>query len=180
MRAQGTSKKALTNEAITAPKLRLVSKDGVQLGIVDREEALSAASKEALDLVLIADQVDPPVAKIMNYGKHVFEQKKARSAARKKQKQIQVKEIKLRPSTSDGDYQIKVRNLIRFLNDGNKAKVTLRFKGREIIHRDLGVNMMERVGKDLSDHGVMESEPKFEGRQMFMVFAPHSKKGKSR
>ncbi len=178
MRTQSSSKRALTNEAITAPRLRLISKDGTQIGVVDRDRALSVASEENLDLVLIADQADPPVAKVMDYGKHVFEKKKARSVARKKQKQIQLKEMKLRPSTSDGDYKIKLKHLIRFLEDGNKAKVTLRFKGREIMHRELGVDMMQRVEKDLAEYGVMEIEPRFEGRQMSMVFAPHSRKGR--
>ena len=126
--------------------------------------------------MLIAPEAEPPVAKIMDYGKHLFELKKSRAAQRKKQKQIQVKEIKFRPGTEDGDYKIKLRNLIRFLEDGDKAKVSLRFRGREVTHPEIGMQLMERIEEDLKDYGVVESAPKFEGRQVIMVLAP--RKGK--
>ena len=158
-------------------KVRLVDKDGNQAGIVSTADALAQASAAKLDLVLIAEQSDPPVAKIMDYGKHVFEKKKARTAARKKQKQIQVKEVKFRPATGDGDYQIKLRNLVRFLKGGDKAKVTLRFKGREMMHKELGMEVMKRIEQDLVGYGSLNMEPKLEGRQLSMMFTPKSKKG---
>lgn len=179
MRGQKSSKKILINAAIVAPKVRLVGKDGDQVGIVPIEKALAAATEAGLDLVLIAEEAEPPVAKVMDYGKHIFDKKKAKSVARKKQKNIQVKEIKFRPGIEDGDYQIKVRNLVRFLDSGNKAKVTLRFRGREMAHQDIGMEVMKRVEADLEPHGVLELEPKMEGRQLSMVFGPKAKHGKS-
>ena len=164
------------NEDITAREVRLIGADGEQVGIGSRDEALGVARKNSLDLVLIAPEAEPPVAKIMDYGKHLFELKKTRAAQRKKQKQIQVKEMKFRPGTEDGDYKIKLRNLIRFLEDGDKAKVSLRFRGREVAHPEIGMQLMERIEEDLKDYGVVESAPKFEGRQVIMVLAP--RKGK--
>ena len=123
----------------------------------------------------IADS-DPVVCKIMDYGKKIFEEKKARAAAKKKQKQTQIKEMKFRPNTDDGDYQIKLRNLIRFLEDGDKAKVSLRFRGREMAHQDLGMKLLKRVEADLEEYGQVEQHPKMEGRQMMMVLAPVKKK----
>lgn len=130
-------------------------------------------SEEAeLDLVEIVPNSDPPVCRIMNYGKYLFEQTKKKQAAKKKQKQIQIKEIKFRPGTEDGDYQVKMRNLTRFLNHGDKVKVTLRFRGREMVHQELGARMLERIESDLKELGVVEQYPKMEGRQMVMLFAP--------
>lgn len=160
------------NEDIAARQVRLIGADGEQVGIVSRDEALTEARKVSLDLVLIAPEAEPPVAKIMDYGKHLFELKKTRAAQRKKQKQIQVKEMKFRPGTEDGDYKIKLRNLIRFLEDGDKAKVSLRFRGREVAHPEIGMQLMERIEEDLKEYGVVESAPKFEGRQVIMVLAP--------
>ena len=130
------------------------------------------AEEAELDLVEIVPNVEPPVCRIMDYGKYLFEQTKKKQAAKKKQKQIQVKEIKFRPGTEDGDYQVKLRNLTRFLNNGDKVKVTLRFRGREMVHQELGTRMLERIETDLQDYGVVEQYPKLEGRQMVMVFAP--------
>ena len=130
------------------------------------------AEEAELDLVEIVPNVEPPVCRIMDYGKYLFEQTKKKQAAKKKQKQIQVKEIKFRPGTEDGDYQVKLRNLTRFLNNGDKVKVTLRFRGREMVHQELGTRMLERIETDLQEYGVVEQYPKLEGRQMVMVFAP--------
>lgn len=126
--------------------------------------------------MLIAPEASPPVCKVMDYGKHLFELKKAKAAQRKKQKQTQVKEMKFRPGTEEGDYQVKLRNLIRFLNDGDKAKVSLRFRGREVVHPEIGMNLMRRIEADLGAVAVTETEPRFEGRQMTMVLAPKKKK----
>jgi len=130
------------------------------------------ADEAELDLVEIVPNVEPPVCRIMDYGKYLFEQTKKKQAARKKQKQIQVKEIKFRPGTEDGDYQVKLRNLTRFLNNGDKVKVTLRFRGREMVHQELGTKMLDRIKTDLQELGVVEQYPRLEGRQMVMVFAP--------
>ena len=146
------------------------------MGIVSRNDALGEASRSGLDLVLIAPDAAPPVVKIMDYGKHLFEIKKTRAAQRRKQKQTHVKEIKFRPGTEEGDYQVKLRNLIRFLSDGDKAKVSLRFRGREMVHPEIGMELMSRVEGDLADYGSMEAEPKFEGRQVVMVLAPKKRK----
>ncbi|MCH9692165.1 MAG: translation initiation factor IF-3 [Gammaproteobacteria bacterium] len=175
--SRGRSKKARINDQIEAPQMRLIGADGEQVGIVTLAEALEAAQKASLDLVEIAPDSDPIVCKIMDYGKHVFEAKKARNAAKKKQKQQQIKEMKFRPGTDVGDYQIKLRNLIRFLEQGDKAKVSLRFRGREMAHQELGMEMMRRIEKDLEDLGTVEQQPKMEGRQMLMVIAPNKKKG---
>ena len=126
--------------------------------------------------MLIAPDADPPVVKVMDYGKHLFEQKKTKAAQRKKQKNIQVKEMKFRPGTEEGDYQVKLRNLRRFLEDGDKAKVSLRFRGREMVHPEIGMKLMSRIEEDLEDIGAVESQPKFEGRQVVMVIGPSKKK----
>lgn len=157
--------------------MRLIGADGEQVGIVSRDEALDNARQAALDLVLIAPDAEPPVVKVMDYGKHLFEQKKTKAAQKKKQKQIQIKEMKFRPGTEEGDYRVKLRNLRRFLEDGDKAKVSLRFRGREVVHPEIGLNLMSRIAEDLDEVGQVETEPKFEGRQMTMVLAP-SKKAK--
>ena len=165
------SKKALTNDQITADPVRLIGADGAQVGIVSLAEALAAAEAATLDLVQIADS-DPAVCKIMDYGKHVFEAKKQKAAQRKKQKRIQVKEMKFRPGTVVGDYQIKFKALIRFLENGDKAKVTLRYRGREMAHQEIGIELLRRIEADLAEWGTVEQFPKMEGRQLTMVLAP--------
>jgi translation initiation factor IF-3 len=164
--------RSVLNDDINARELRLIGADGSQVGIVSKDEALSEARRASLDLVLIAPEAEPPVAKIMDYGKHLFELKKTKAAQKKKQKQTQVKEVKFRPGTEDGDYAIKLRNLKRFLEDGDKTKVSLRFRGREVAHPDIGMQLMNRVEEDLKEWGTVESAPKFEGRQVIMVIAP--------
>jgi translation initiation factor IF-3 len=139
-------------------------------------EALDAAVAVKLDLVEIAPDADPIVCKILDYGKHVFEAKKDKAAAKKKQRRTQVKEMKFRPGTEDGDYQVKLRNLTRFLDDGDKAKVTLRFRGREMAHQELGMELLKRIENDLAEMAVVELHPKMEGRQLTMVLAPKGKK----
>ena len=139
-------------------------------------EAMSAAGEAGLDLVEISAASEPPVCRVMDFGKHLFEEKKKKAEAKKKQKQTQVKEIKFRPGTEEGDYQVKLRNLKRFLADGDKAKVTLRFRGREMAHQELGMELLERVEQDLDEFGAVEQRPKMEGRQMTMVLGPKKKK----
>ena len=157
----------------------MISADGKQVGIVPIAEALKAAADAGLDLVEIAPDGDPIVCKVLDYGKQLFESKKDKAAAKKKQKRMHVKEMKFRPGTEEGDYQVKLRNLIRFLNDGDKAKVTLRFRGREMAHQELGMDLLKRIEGDLEEIGTVESHPKMEGRQLTMVLAPNSKrKGK--
>ena len=154
----------------------MIGADGEQVGIVSLEEALNAAATASLDLVEIAPEAEPPVCKVMDYGKKLFEQKKQAAAQKKKQKQTQVKEMKFRPGTDEGDYQIKLKNLIRFLEAGDKAKVTLRFRGREMAHQELGIEMLKRIEQDLEELGQVEQFPKMEGRQLTMVIAPRSRK----
>jgi translation initiation factor IF-3 len=156
--------------------VRLISADGGQVGVVSIKDALNAAQDSKLDLVEIAPDAQPIVCKIMDYGKHVFEAKKEKAAAKKKQRRTFVKEMKFRPGTEEGDYQVKLRNLTRFLNDGNKAKVTMRFRGREMAHQEIGMELLKRIEVDLAELGTVESFPKMEGRQLTMVVAPHSKK----
>ena len=139
------------------------------------QEALKSAESSALDLVEVAPAADPPVCRIMDYGKFVFEQNKKAQSARRKQKQIQVKEVKFRPGTEEGDYQVKLRNLIKFLTHGDKAKVTLRFRGREMVHQELGAELLKRVQHDLEDYGSVEQQPLMEGRQMVMVIGPRKR-----
>ena len=170
------SKRATINDDIDARDVRLIDVDGSQLGIVPRDDALALARSKQLDLVLMAAEAEPPVVRIMDYGKHVFEAKKEKSAQRKKQRQTQLKEMKFRPGTEEADYQVKLRNLKRFLDGGDKAKVTLRFRGRELLHQDLGLDLMGRIREDLDELGAVEMEPKMEGRQMTMVIAPRSRK----
>ncbi len=154
--------------------MRLIGADGEQVGIVSLTEAMAAAEAATLDLVQITDS-EPVVCKIMDYGKHVFEAKKQKAAQKKKQKRTQVKEIKFRPGTEEGDYQVKLRNLVRFLENGDKAKVTLRYRGREMAHQDIGMELLKRVGADLAELGNVEQFPKMEGRQLTMVIAPKKK-----
>ncbi|WP_275097040.1 translation initiation factor IF-3 [Sedimenticola hydrogenitrophicus] len=160
------------NDEIDVREVRLIGADGEQIGIVPIEQAMSVAAESNQDLVEIQPNAEPPVCRVMDYGKFVFEAKKQKSAAKKKQKQAQVKEIKFRPGTGEGDYQVKLRNLIRFLNDGDKTKVTMRFRGREHAHRELGLGLLQRVEADLSEYGEVEQQPQMEGRQMVMVLRP--------
>lgn len=164
------------NEEITAPTVRLIGADGQQLGIVSAREARQIAYDAELDLVEISPNADPPVCRIMDYGKYRFEQSKKLQASKKKQKLIHVKEIKFRPGTDEGDYQVKLRALIRFLNDGDKAKITVRFRGRELVHRELGMDLLKRVEADLEEYATVEQFPKMEGRQLSMTLAPKKKK----
>jgi translation initiation factor IF-3 len=153
----------------------LIDAEGKQIGIVSNREAQQTASDAALDLVEIVPNAKPPVCRVMDYGKFLFEENKKRNKAKKKQKQVQIKEVKFRPSTDEGDYQVKLRNLIRFLEDGDKTKVTLRFRGREMAHQDIGRRLLRRVEADLSDYGTVEQPPRMEGRQMAMVLSPIKK-----
>lgn len=142
------------------------------MGVVSLKQALAHAEEHNMDLVEIAPQANPPVCRIMNYGKFLFEQGKKKSVAKRNQKQIQVKEIKIRPGTDVGDYQVKLRKLISFLESGDKVKITVRFRGREMAHQELGLNMLKRLEHDLQQFGIVEHRPKMEGRQMLMVLGP--------
>jgi translation initiation factor IF-3 len=146
--------------------------------VIPIEEALKRAEEAGLDLVEVSPNAEPPVCRILDYGKYKFEQSKQKQSSKKKQKKIQVKEIKFRPGTDVGDYQVKLRNLIRFLSDGDKAKVTLRYRGREMAHQELGMQLLKRVEADLAEYGVVEQHPKMEGRQLVMVLAPKARPGK--
>lgn len=170
------SDRARINEQINVPEVRLIDVDGNQAGIVSAREALRAAEESGLDLVEISPTAKPPVCRIMDYGKFLFEVNKKQAEAKKKQKQIQVKEIKFRPTTEEGDYQVKLRNLIRFLNHGDKVKVTLRFRGREMAHQEVGMKILDRLQQDTADLAVMEQQAKREGRQLLMVLAPKKAK----
>ena len=164
------------NGEITSPQLRLVAENGDQLGIVAVADALKMAEEQNVDLVEIAPLAVPPVCKLMDYGKFRYREQKKAHEAKLKQKQIQVKEIKFRPGTDEGDYSIKMRNLRRFIaEDGDKGKVTLRYRGREITHQDIGMRLLERIRDELSDVAVVENMPKLEGRQMIMVLGPKKK-----
>jgi translation initiation factor IF-3 len=163
------------NREITAPEVRLVAENGDQLGIKTVMEALKLAEESNVDLVEIAPLAVPPVCKLMDYGKFRYREQKKEHEAKRKQKQIQVKEIKFRPGTDEGDYKIKLAKLVQFLEEGDKAKVTLRFRGREMAHKEFGERLLERVRKDLDAIGVVEQFPKLEGRQMVMVLAPKKK-----
>ncbi|NOX27073.1 MAG: translation initiation factor IF-3 [Gammaproteobacteria bacterium] len=165
-------KRTRLNEAITSPTVRLIGVDGEQVGVLEIAEALKYATENSMDLVEIVPNSEPPVCRAMDYGKFIFAANKKRQAAKKKQKQTQVKEIKFRPGTDIGDYNIKLRNLKRFLEDGDKTKVTLRFRGREMAHQELGLQLLQRVAKDLEEYGVIEQHPKREGRVMIMVIGP--------
>jgi translation initiation factor IF-3 len=173
---RSASKKPVVNEHIESPEVRLVLADGSQMGVVSIEAARAAAAEAKLDLVMIAPDAEPPVCKVMDFGKHVFDLKKQKAANKKKQRKVHVKEIKFRPGTEEGDYQVKLRNLIRFLNDGDKAKVSLRFRGREMAHQHIGQELIDRIRDDLEEFGTVEQEPKMEGRQIVMVLAPGKKK----
>lgn len=165
------SKKTRVNDNVRVPRVRLIDKDGDQVGIVTIEEALMQARQVSLDLVEISPNVDPPVCRIMDYGKYIFDQSKRRTSQRKHQKQIQVKEIKFRPVTDMGDYRIKMRKIAEFLERGDRVKITLRFRGREVQHQELGLEFIDRVKADLPPNSIVEQEAKMEGRQITMLVA---------
>ncbi|MEZ5541017.1 MAG: translation initiation factor IF-3 [Pseudomonadota bacterium] len=164
------------NEKILAPEIRVIGQDGQQVGVMSVDAAMSLASEANLDLVEISPNAEPPVCRIMDYGKFRFEENKKLQTQRKKTKQTQVKEIKFRPGTDIGDYKIKLKKLIEFLGEGDRTKVTLRFRGREMAHQELGMELLMRVKADLAEFGVVEQEPKMEGRLMVMVLAPKKHK----
>ncbi|MDR2364985.1 MAG: translation initiation factor IF-3 [Zoogloeaceae bacterium] len=164
------------NEEITAPEIRLIGVEGEQLGVVSSRQANHLAEEAGLDLVEIAPQADPPVCRIMDYGKFKYQEAKKAHEAKQKQKQVQVKEIKLRPGTDENDYPIKLRNTIRYQEEEDTVKVTLRFRGREMAHQEFGMRQLERVKADLDAHGQVEQMPRLEGRQMVMIVAPAKKK----
>ncbi|MBK6673971.1 MAG: translation initiation factor IF-3 [Proteobacteria bacterium] len=170
-----SAKRVRRNEEISSPQLRVIGADGEQAGVMTRAEALQLAVDAALDLVEVSPNAEPPVVRVMDFGKYLFEQNKKAHSAKRKQKQIQVKEVKFRPGTEEGDYQVKLRNLIRFLTEGDKAKVTLRFRGREMAHQEIGRRLLMRVQGDLAEHAVVEQNPMMEGRQIVMVFSPKKK-----
>lgn len=165
----------LLNDEIRAKEVRLIGVDGEQVGIVPLAEAMAAAEAAGVDLVQIAD-ADPIVCKVMDYNKFIYEAKKQQAVAKKNQVRTQVKEIKFRPGTEEGDYQVKLRNLMRFLEHGDKAKVTLRFRGREMAHQEIGMELLKRVETELAEMSTVEQFPKMEGRQLTMVLAPKKKK----
>ncbi|WP_325809514.1 MULTISPECIES: translation initiation factor IF-3 [Cocleimonas] len=175
MKSIAKPKKNRVNEEINVPQVRLIDKDGENVGVVKTTEAMEKAAVDSLDLVEIVPTAEPPVCRIMDYGKFKFSQSKQKGANKKKQKKTQVKEIKMRPGTDIGDYNIKLKKLTEFLQEGDKTKVTIRFRGREMAHRELGMEMLKRVEKDLEEYGSVEQFPKMEGRQMIMVIGPIKK-----
>ncbi|MCP1340148.1 translation initiation factor IF-3 [Idiomarina loihiensis] len=176
-RTQKAADKNRINEQITGvDEVRLIGTDGEQAGVVSINEALDAAAEAGVDLVEMSPNAEPPVCRLMDYGKFLFEKSKEQKEQKKKQKQIQVKEVKFRPGTDEGDYQVKLRNLRRFLEGGDKTKVTIRFRGREMAHQELGIELLNRVKDDLEEISIVESFPRrAEGRQMIMVLAPNKK-----
>lgn len=171
-----TDKSHRINGEIITPELRLSGINNESLGIVSLAEAFRLAEEANVDLVEIAPTAQPPVCRLMNYGKFRYQEQKKAHEAKLKQKVIQVKEVKFRPGTDNGDYNIKLRNLIRFLEEGDKTKITLRFRGREMAHQEIGMRMLERLKVDLESYGQVEQFPKIEGRQMIMVITPKKKK----
>ncbi|HEY3432285.1 MAG TPA: translation initiation factor IF-3 [Rhodocyclaceae bacterium] len=163
------------NDEITTPEIRLVGVEGEQLGIVPIRQALVMAEEAELDLVEIAPMAKPPVCKIMDFGKFKYQESKRAHEAKLKQKQVQVKEVKFRPGTDENDYQIKLRNVTKFLGEGDKAKITLRFRGREMAHQEIGMRVLERIKADLEEVALVEQFPKMEGRQLIMVLSPSKK-----
>ncbi len=153
----------------------MIGADGSQVGVLSRSEALAKAAAEELDLVEVSPTAEPPVCRIMDFGKYLFEQNKKAHTAKRKQKQIQLKEVKFRPGTEKADYQVKLRNLIRFLTDGDKAKVTMRFRGREMAHTEIGRKLLDRLVIDLAEYGAIEQSAAMEGRQITMVISPKKK-----
>ncbi len=163
------------NRDITAPQVRLLDEEGEQLGVFPIREAQFKAREAGLDLVEVSPNAVPPVCRIMDYGKYIFQKNKQKAVAKKNQKQMQIKEIKLRPGTEEADYQVKLKKLISFLEEGDKAKITIRFRGREMTHQELGMEVLVRLEKDLELYGVVEQKPKLEGRQMMMLLGPRKK-----
>ncbi|MGC6528056.1 MAG: translation initiation factor IF-3 [Paracoccaceae bacterium] len=163
------------NDAINSPELRLIGPEGENVGVVSPRRAMELAERAGLDLVEISPNAAPPVCKIMDFGKYKYEQQKRESEARKKQKIIEVKEIKFRPNTDTHDYDVKMRNVFKFLENGDKVKITMRFRGREMAHQNLGRELLERVAEDVKEHGKVENIPKMEGRQMTMMIGPLTK-----
>ncbi|MDE2140103.1 MAG: translation initiation factor IF-3 [Gammaproteobacteria bacterium] len=170
-----SEKRARRNGEITAPKVRVIGPDNQQIGIMFTREAVQYAEQAGMDLVEVSPTVEPPVCRVMDFGKYLFELNKKQQSARKKQKQIQVKEVKFRPTTDEGDYRIKLRNLTRFLAEGDKTKVTIRFRGREMLHQELGTGLIERIRGDLTEAAQVEQYPRLEGRQLVMVLSPKKK-----
>lgn len=170
-----TEKKPRVNDEIRSSEVRLIDAEGEQLGVIATLEARRISEEAGLDLVEVSPEAKPPVCRIMDYGKFKFQVSKRKAAAKKKQKQIQIKEIKLRPATEEADYQVKLRNITKFLEAGDKSKVTIRFRGREMTHPELGMQLLQRMIADLVDYGVVEQNPKFEGRQIVMVLGPKKK-----
>ncbi|RHB51766.1 MULTISPECIES: translation initiation factor IF-3 [Exiguobacterium] len=166
------SKELFINENIRAREVRLIGADGAQLGVQSRNEALRLAEEAELDLVLVADKANPPVAKIMDYGKYRFELQKKEKEARKNQKVIQMKEVRLSPTIEENDFQTKLRNARKFLENGNKVKASIRFRGRAITHSEIGRRVMEKLAAECADLATVEQKPKMEGRSMFLVLAP--------
>ncbi len=163
------------NEEILAPTVRVIADDGSQLGVLPRAEALALAASQTMDLVEVSPTAEPPVCRVMDFGKFLFEQNKKSHAAKRKQKQTQIKEVKFRPGTDENDYQIKLRNIMRFLSEGDKAKVTLRYRGRELAHQEVGRRLLDRLVLDLTTVAVIEQNPLMEGKQLVMMFAPKKK-----
>jgi translation initiation factor IF-3 len=163
------------NHEIRVPRVRVIGADGEQVGILERDEALAMAQDAGLDLVEIQPTAEPPVCRIMDFGKFKFEQQKKAAAARKKSKQVEIKELKFRPTTDVGDYNIKLRNMVRFLEEGDKVKVNIRFRGREMSHQELGIELARRIQNDIAETGVVDQFPRMEGRQMTMMISPRKK-----
>ena len=163
------------NQDIRVPRVRVIGSDGEMIGVLSRDEAIAMAEEEALDLVEIQPNADPPVCKIMDFGKFRFEAQKRANEAKKKSKQVEIKEVKFRPVTDEGDYQIKMRKMRGFIEDGDKIKVNIRFRGREMSHQELGRGMLQRIEADLGEDIVIESRSRMEGRQMVMMIAPKKK-----
>ena len=166
------STRARINDQITSPQVRLIDQTGDQLGVVDIKDALAAAEQVGLDLVEISPTAQPPVCRVMDHGKFQFEQRKRQAEAKKKLKQFQIKEIKLRPTTEQGDYLVKLRNVVKFLENGDKVKISLRFRGREVTHQEIGMRVLLRMIEDTADVAQVEQQPKREGRQLLMVLTP--------
>ncbi|MFZ2237585.1 MAG: translation initiation factor IF-3 [Dokdonella sp.] len=170
-----TDKANRRNSEIRVPRVRVIDAEGEQAGVLSRDEALAMAQEQGLDLVEIQPNADPPVCRIMDFGKFKFDAQKKASAAKKRQKQVEIKELKFRPTTDVGDYTIKMRNLRRFLEEGDKVKITIRFRGREMAHQELGDQMIKKIAADIVDEAVVEQYPRMEGRLMVMMIAPKKK-----
>ncbi|MDO9453108.1 MAG: translation initiation factor IF-3 [Stagnimonas sp.] len=171
-----TEKQDRRNDEINVPQVRVIGADGEQIGIMVTRDAIARAFAEGLELVEISPNAQPPVCKIMDYGKFLYQKDKQQQAARKKQKQIQIKEMKFRPGTEDGDYNTKMRQIKEFLEEGDKVKINLRYKGREMAHQEIGMQMIEKIKTDLVEIAVVEQHPRMEGRQAVMVLSPKKTK----